>query len=277
MFETDHEPIRYLQTKSRLSGRQQRWLDEIQSYNFDVNHVPGIKNVVPDALGRRPDHNPHLHQMSLKDPGFRIRLAASYEQDPWSLEMIKTIQDSTYVSSNDKVNRQQANYKFDGTLLHWVGTYNPRVYIPDVESLRSEVMDGFHSSGYLGTDKVFNSIARHAYWPNMYDDVANYVASCRDCQSNKMPNQLPAGELQPFEVPDRCWDVVTADFLSEFPKNERGHDTVLVIVDKLSKRSIFVPTSKDIDSPSAARLFEAHLFSKHGVPIRIVSDRDPKF
>ena len=49
------------------------------------------------------------------------------------------------------------------------------------------------------------------------------------------------------------------------------------MVDKLSKRAIFAPTSKDIDSPTAARLIERYLFCKYRVPIRIISDRDPKF
>ena len=160
--------------------------------------------MVPDALSRRPDQNLHFHQISLIHPEFRSRLAASYEKDPWSLEMIKTIQEGTYMFSNDKVNRKRAKYIFYGALLHWVGTYTLRAYIPDVDNLRSEVREGFYNGGHLVTNKVFNSIKRHAYWPNMYDDVANYVTSCGDCQSKKMPIQLPAGELQPFEVPDSC-------------------------------------------------------------------------
>lgn len=40
-FRTDHEPIRYLQTKARLSGRQHRWLDALQEYTYDVAHIPG--------------------------------------------------------------------------------------------------------------------------------------------------------------------------------------------------------------------------------------------
>ena len=58
VFKTDHEPIRYFQSKARLTGRQAQWLDELQSYSCGVEHVPGSKHVVPDALNRREDHNP---------------------------------------------------------------------------------------------------------------------------------------------------------------------------------------------------------------------------
>lgn len=40
-FPTDHEPIRYLQTKAGLSGRQSRWWDVPQSYTYETQHVPG--------------------------------------------------------------------------------------------------------------------------------------------------------------------------------------------------------------------------------------------
>ncbi len=52
---TDDEPIRYLQTKARLSGRQAQWLDELQSYSFQVKFVPSKQNIAPDSLSRLPD------------------------------------------------------------------------------------------------------------------------------------------------------------------------------------------------------------------------------
>ena len=70
---------------------------------------------------------------------------------------------------------------------------------------------------------------------------------------------------------------MTADFVTKFPKSKRGHDTVLVMVDRLFKRAIFIPTTEEIDETEVAALFQSRLFSQHGVPVVIVSDRDPKF
>ena len=108
---------------------------------------------------------------------------------------------------------------------------------------------------------------QYAYWPKMYDDVINFVNQCRVCQENKSPNSLPAGELQPLEILDRCWDEVTCDFVSELPTSGAGFDTVLVIVDKLSKRAIFIPTTKNGTAQDVAQLFQDKLYSTHGVPI----------
>ena len=83
--------------------------------------------------------------------------------------------------------------------------------------------------------------------------------------------------LQPLDVPQNCWEEVTADFVSKFPTSPRGHDMVLFIVDRSSKRAIFVPTNENIFAMDATALFQEHLFSKDGVPIRLVPDGDPKF
>lgn len=57
VLRTDHELIRYLQTKTKLTGRQGRWLDTLQGHSYEVQHVPGKQHIVPDALSRRPDHS----------------------------------------------------------------------------------------------------------------------------------------------------------------------------------------------------------------------------
>lgn len=90
-LKTDHERIRYLQAKSRLRDRQQRWLDELQSHNYDVIHVSGIKNMVTDALSRFPDHMPTLCQISLKHPEFRNPLESTYKKTPWVTELIEAL------------------------------------------------------------------------------------------------------------------------------------------------------------------------------------------
>lgn len=71
--------------------------------------------------------------------------------------------------------------------------------------------------------------------------------------------------------------MITADFVSEFPETQRGHNSVLVVVEKLSKRAIFIPTKKSITTPDVIRLFVDYVFSKHGIPSKIILDRDKLF
>lgn len=67
---------------------------------------------------------------------------------------------------------------------------------------------------------------------------------------------------------------MTTDIVSESPTVRNGFDSVLDMVDKLSKRAIFVPTTKAVDTTEATQLFHEHLFSKNGVPVKLYLDRD---
>jgi hypothetical protein len=66
------------------------------------------------------------------------------------------------------------------------------------------------------------------------------------------------------------------DFIEHLPESN-GHTAILVIVDRLSKQGIFIPTVDEITTPALARLFIIHIFSKHGVPSRITCDWGSEF
>ena len=66
------------------------------------------------------------------------------------------------------------------------------------------------------------------------------------------------------------------DFIEHLPESS-GFMASLVVVDRLSKQSIFIPTTDTIDSTTLAKLFIRDVFSKHGVPAHITSDRGSEF
>ena len=276
LFKTDHEPIRYLQTKTRLNGRQARWLDTLQSYSYDTVHVPGVKHIVPDALSRRPDHVPRLQNMTVMPPSFITDLKEAYRKEKFSKQLLHYFENGTK-PTDAKANSQISNFSYNGNCLFWETTGNRRLYIPAVNSLRDNLVLAFHLPSHFHTDKTYARLVKHAYWPGMYSDTDGVCASCHDCQINKIPNTRLAGKLQPHDSPSACWDVISMDFVTELPTSSSGFDAVFVIVDKLSKRALFIPTNKTVDTAEAAQLLQSHVFSKHGVPTRIISDRDPRF
>ena len=66
------------------------------------------------------------------------------------------------------------------------------------------------------------------------------------------------------------------DFIEHLPPSS-GYTSILVIVDRLTKQSIFLPTHDTITSAQLAELFVFNVFSKHGVPGHVTSDRGPEF
>ena len=66
------------------------------------------------------------------------------------------------------------------------------------------------------------------------------------------------------------------DFIEKLPMSD-GCNTILVIIDHLTKQSIFILTINTITSPMLAKLFVLHVFSKHGVPSHVTSDHGTEF
>jgi hypothetical protein len=98
-------------------------------------------------------------------------------------------------------------------------------------------------AGHFGWRKCYDALAQHYYWPNMVTDVRDYVTTCPTCQRNK-PTPQPTVKLHPLPVPSKPFQHITLDWLSGFNVDRNGHDSVLNIVDKLSKWAIVITCSK---------------------------------
>ncbi|GJV22851.1 putative reverse transcriptase domain-containing protein [Tanacetum coccineum] len=70
---------------------------------------------------------------------------------------------------------------------------------------------------------------------------------------------------------------IAMDFVTKLPRTSSGHDTIWVIVDRLTKSAHFLPMREDYKMERLARLFLNEIVARHGVPILIISDRDSRF
>jgi transposase InsO family protein len=84
------------------------------------------------------------------------------------------------------------------------------------------------------------------------------------------------GLLMPIPPPKECWEEISMDFVTGLPVSD-GYDAIMTIVDKLSKRPKYAPTHTNATAEDTARLFFDHVVRHHGLPKRIISDRDSKF
>ena len=93
---------------------------------------------------------------------------------------------------------------------------------------------------------------------------------------SKPQRYKPYRSLKQLPIPERPWNFISMDFIEKLSSSP-GFDTILVIVDWLIKQIIFIPAHDTITSMDLAHLFVLHMFSKHGVPSHITSDRDSEF
>ena len=102
------------------------------------------------------------------------------------------------------------------------------------------------------------------------------MANVRTCRRITVPRDKTPGLLQPLPVPDRPWQPVAADFKS-FPSDFKGYNAVCVVIDRLTKRTITLPTTKDITSKGFAELYYDRVWRLYGFLETMVIDRGPQF
>ena len=106
--------------------------------------------------------------------------------------------------------------------------------------------------------------------------VNDYIRSCTTCAWSKAPHHCPYGLLKQLPILEKPWNSISMDFIEQLPLSS-GFTAILVVVDRLFKQSIFIPTHNTITSPELTKLFLLHMFSKHGVPAHVTSDRGTEF
>ena len=99
---------------------------------------------------------------------------------------------------------------------------------------------------------------------------------CLMCQQVKAEHQKPAGPLHPLEVDEWKREHVTMDFVTHLPRTQQRHDAVWVIVDQLTKSAHFLAMRMTFTLERFCRLYIREIVWLHGVPVSIVSDRDPR-
>ena len=115
------------------------------------------------------------------------------------------------------------------------------------------------------------------YWPDHTLDIREFVLGCSVCQSEKAVHRVPAGLLQPLQLPEEKWTDLSMDFIMGLPQSETGNDGILTVVDRATKMVHLVPVRQTITAADTARVFWDNIGKLHGIPRSIVSDRDPRF
>ena len=146
-------------------------------------------------------------------------------------------------------------------------------------SRRQDIIKEHHDVpliGHVGVHRTVDHIKRAFWWKGLWGDVGQYVRSCPVCQLMKSDHRKKAGLLQPIPLPERKWQQITTDLVTDLPESE-GMTAIAVFVDRLTKMVHFVPYRKDVTAQQYARLFIDHVFKLHGLPEVIISDHDPRF
>ncbi|GJV89756.1 putative reverse transcriptase domain-containing protein [Tanacetum coccineum] len=277
---TDHKSLQHILNQKELNMRQRRWLELLSDYDCDIRYHPGKANVVADALSRK-EREPPLRVRALVmtislDLPKQILNAQTEARKP---ENIKNEDVGGMLIENAKypeaIRTEKLEPRTDGTLC-----LNGRSWLPCYGDLRTVIMHESHKSKYSihpGSEKMYQDVKKLYWWPNMKADIATYVSKCLTCAKVKAEHQRQSGLLVQPEIPQWKWDNITMDFVTKLPKSSQGYDTIWVIVDRLTKSAIFIPMKETDPLEKLARMYLKEVVTRHGIPVSIICDRDPRF
>jgi hypothetical protein len=304
---SDHINLQYFMGNKPLNRRQARWALALSSFNFAIQYRPGTKNARADALSRRPDFafkeegrdkqpiskifeasNSTLTpipttsisassvSVSVSDNSeLRSQILKLYSEDPDVATIFSALKDPKLATS--RLKSLLSRYSLDPETKMLL--FNNRVYIPQNTKIKLDILNLFHDSpvsGHPGRAKTLELVSRQFFWPGIRRFVNRYVFNCPICRRSKPSRQEPSGHLLPLNVPERPWSSISMDFITGLPVSD-GHNAILVVVDRFSKMSHFIPCFDTITAKELSLLFLQHVFRLHGLPKDIVSDRGPVF
>ena len=154
-----------------------------------------------------------------------------------------------------------------------------RIYVLSAGNLHTCILQYNHDhilAGHFGQNKTLELVHRRYSWPSLHADVQQFCKSCVTCIQSKPQHHKPYGSLKQLPITERPWNSISMDFIEKLPSSS-GFDTILVIVDRLTKQAIFIPAHNTIMSTDLAHLFVLHVFSKHSVPSHVTSNRGSEF
>ncbi|GAU42639.1 hypothetical protein TSUD_398440 [Trifolium subterraneum] len=283
---SDHRSLRYLFDQKELNMRQRRWMEYLKDFDFELNYHPGKANVVADALSRKALYALEIlmHQCGLYEKFRDMNLNVTYRKDGVKLNRIELTCDlrSTIGSAQEKdmdlqrrIGKPEFTVADDGVIR-----FGSRICVPNDANLKRSILEEAHKSGFSvhpGSTKMYHDLKKNYWWPNMKTEIAEFVSRCIVCQQVKIEHQKPAGPLQPLGIPEWKWEHITMDFVTGLPRNQKGEDSIWVIVDRLTKSAHFIAVKSTYKASQYAEIFLEEIVKLHGVPLSIVSDRDPTF
>ena len=253
---TDHKALTYLHTQKKSNRMLDAWLDELAEYNFKVEHIPGVRNVLADVLSRM--YPPLVWTNVFEELNEKRKI------DTFKRRQLKTI----------AVEKDLENSDDDSELLAPNGKLPSDSFKSSLTNEEKiEHLKRAHLLGHFGAQAVVDRLRdEDIQWPNMINDAKNYLRGCITCMRFNRKRKI----FRPLDVDDVTMplDRIAID-LAQFATSKRGYNYVLLVVDKATRFCFLIPMMDKMATTVAQALFV--LFCQIGFPKVIQMDNGREF
>jgi hypothetical protein len=289
---TDHKSLKYIFTQADLNMRQRRWLELIKDYDLEVHYHPGKANVVTDALSRKAQCNcvtmdskiatlcDELCKLNVEVVSSGTLNYISVERTLHEQIIMAQIGDKGVKVIKEMLEQKVDKYKCFRRDSKGVLWFEDRLVVPKNPELRKKILDEAHLSKFSmhpDSNKIYHDLRSLYWWTRMKREIAKYISECDTCQRVKASHLKVAGTLQPLPIPSWKWEDVCMDFIVGLPNTSRHHDSIWVIVDRLTKTAHFLLVHTTHKAEKYAAIYIDQIVRLHGIPRTIVSDRGVLF
>jgi hypothetical protein len=308
VLETDHQPLKWILTNTKLTGKLARWALMLSEFDFEVIHRPGVDNEM-DCLSRYPqageqdwagvrqegdfEENPPLvwpaasclawqpvEQEGEAPSGKAPAELVAPSADVWAdSALLALLRGEGYPPGADRKERDRLQHRARG--YEWRGTHLIRQtgggvrVVPRVEARERLIRDVHERAGHVGVKKTHSLLRPHYWWVGLLTSVTRVVRSCEACDRVRATFNAKHPALHPLPIKGLFyrWGL---DFAGPLPESSRGNQYVLVMVEHFSKTVILVPIA-DKEPSTMAEAFTQEVLTRFGACAEVVTDRGGEF
>jgi len=264
---TDHQSLTYLHTQRDLHRTLRNWYATVCEFDFDIIHIPGHLNILPDTLSR----------MYEREWGLTTN-APSIARPPVAADVFILTQHSPDAATD--ANSYDVGCEIGGNIFHIdaepLATHTPAMRAPVTDAEKRQLVEHAHNAGHFGSRAVHAALRRDGYsWMGMSKTINDVCSSCRQCQSWNQSNKI----FHPTRSPKAMlpWDQIHLDLITSFadkPSTD-GSKYILVITDVFTSFCLLEALPDKEATTVAAALWKA--IGIFGPPKEIRSDNGTEF
>jgi deoxyuridine 5'-triphosphate nucleotidohydrolase len=311
---TDHSPLKWLRSIKNPRGIFFRWLQELESYDFEVRHVAGKDTGAADGLSRSTHlRDPTPEEVAESEEYVGHVGAMGDPNDPEAVQMNRVsireaqLQDYTlklvrkWVKGNPPKDKQEIRAlpedarvyhqhlklltldEGDTLVMKSLSKFQgddppPRILIPEGREMREEVFQWSHahpSAGHFGTNATCLRAVQKFYWPGMSGEMRRGVKRCDLCLAKITKVNTHQAKHQPRQH-GFPGEVLYVDLVGPLPRTDGGKAYICTMQDGFT-RYVTATTIQNKYAETVAGAVLDSFITKFGCPTRIHSDQGSEF